>query len=106
MTATTGTPGPAAGREHSTDPREDPIRTEIAGTVLRVDVEVGDFVAEGDVIALLESMKMEIPVIAETTGTIAQIMVTENSTVGVDDIIATVVDEPHRDGTAAAPTGA
>jgi len=59
--------------------------------VLRVEVAVGDRVAEGDIVALLESMKMEIPVIAETAGTIARIAVAENSNVQVHDVIATTV---------------
>ena len=39
-----------------------PVESEVTGTVWKVEVEVGDSVTEGDVLVILESMKMEIPV--------------------------------------------
>ena len=91
MTPNTGPMSPTtAARTPPADSEEDPIRTDIAGVVLRLEVAVGDRVADGDVVALLESMKMEIPVIAEAAGTVARIVVAENGTVRVDDVIATL----------------
>ena len=92
MTPSTGPSSSTTAGRTAPEPGEDPIRTEIAGVVLRLEVVAGDRVAEGDVVALLESMKMEIPVIAETAGTVARVAVAENSNVKVDDVIATLVD--------------
>ena len=63
----------ADGDARSRDPSEDRIRAEIAGTVLRIKIAVGDQVADGDVVAVLESMKMEIPVVAEVAGTVVSL---------------------------------
>jgi acetyl-CoA carboxylase biotin carboxyl carrier protein len=50
------------------------VDAHITGTVWTVEVQVGDTVAEGDVVAILESMKMEMPVEAEETGTVAELL--------------------------------
>jgi acetyl-CoA carboxylase biotin carboxyl carrier protein len=50
------------------------VDAHITGTVWTVEVEVGDTVGEGDVVAILESMKMEMPVEAEETGTVAELL--------------------------------
>jgi acetyl-CoA carboxylase biotin carboxyl carrier protein len=50
------------------------IDAHITGTVWTVEVAVGDAVDEGDVVAVLESMKMEMPVEAEATGTVVEIL--------------------------------
>ena len=71
---------------------DDGIRTEIPGTVLRLDVSAGDAVARGDVVALLESMKMEIPVLAERAGTIGAVLVSAGEAIPTDHVIATIVD--------------
>lgn len=49
------------------------INSPVTGTVWKVERAVGDQVREGDVIMILESMKMEIPVEAETSGTLERI---------------------------------
>ena len=45
----------------------------ITGTVWKIECKVGDAVEEGDTVAILESMKMEMPVEAEDDGTVAEI---------------------------------
>jgi acetyl-CoA carboxylase biotin carboxyl carrier protein len=50
------------------------VDAHITGTVWTVEVAVGDTVDEGDVVAILESMKMEMPVEAEETGTVAELL--------------------------------
>ncbi|WP_084215861.1 biotin/lipoyl-binding carrier protein [Pseudonocardia spinosispora] len=85
------TPDPAGSTtrtDGTTRPEEDLIRAEIPGTVLEVTVTVGDRVPTGGVVALLESMKMEIPVIAESAGTVTRIAVAEGWTVRTGDIVA------------------
>ena len=68
------------------------IRAEIAANVWQVPVEVGQTVATGDTIAILESMKMEIPVEAPVAGTVTELRVTPDDQVNEGDVIA-VIDE-------------
>jgi acetyl-CoA carboxylase biotin carboxyl carrier protein len=63
------------------------IRAHIAGTVWKVECAVGDSVKEGDTVAILESMKMEMPVEAEEPGTITEIRCTEGQPVNEGDIL-------------------
>ena len=53
------------------------VESEITGNVWKVQVSAGTEVAEGDVLIILESMKMEIPVEAPTDGTVVEILVAE-----------------------------
>ncbi len=64
------------------------VRAHITGTVWKIEVKVGDEVSSGDVVAILESMKMEMPVEAESGGTIQEIRVKEGQPVAEGDIIA------------------
>ena len=66
------------------------VEAHITGTVWKVEVSVGDQVDEGDTLVILESMKMEIPVIAESDGTVAEVAVTEGDVVQEGDLIARV----------------
>jgi acetyl-CoA carboxylase biotin carboxyl carrier protein len=68
----------------------DEIRAEMVANVWKVVKAVGDEVSEGDTLVILESMKMEIPVIAESDGTIAQIAVNEGDVVQEGDLIAVI----------------
>ena len=61
------------------------IEAHITGTVWKIEVAVGDAVAEGDTVAILESMKMEMPVEAEDPGTVAKILVVEGQAVQEGD---------------------
>jgi acetyl-CoA carboxylase biotin carboxyl carrier protein len=53
------------------------VKSEVSGSVWKIEVALGQKVAEGDTLLLIESMKMEIPVIAEKAGTVASILVAE-----------------------------
>lgn len=64
------------------------IRAEIVASVLKVIVAEGQQVAEGDHLVLLESMKMEIPVVVERTGTVSSLAVAEGDVVQEGDLIA------------------
>jgi acetyl-CoA carboxylase biotin carboxyl carrier protein len=57
------------------------IKAHITGTVWKIEVKPGDRVEEGTVVAILESMKMEMPVEAEDEGTVAEIHVEEGQAV-------------------------
>jgi biotin carboxyl carrier protein len=66
------------------------VRAEMVANVWKVLVAEGDAIAEGDTLVILESMKMEIPVIAEVSGTVRTVAVTEGSVVQEDDLIAEI----------------
>ena len=61
------------------------VEAHITGTVWKIEVAVGDTVEEGDTVAILESMKMEMPVEAEDEGTVKEILVTEGQAVNEGD---------------------
>ena len=60
------------------------------GTVLGVKVNVGDAVKAGDVMIVLEAMKMENDIVAPCDGTVKQILVQKTSTVNTDDVLAVI----------------
>jgi biotin carboxyl carrier protein len=64
------------------------IRAEMVANVWQVRAEVGQLVAEGDEIVILESMKMEIPVLAPTAGTLVALHVVPDDVVQEGDLIA------------------
>jgi acetyl-CoA carboxylase biotin carboxyl carrier protein len=66
------------------------VRSEVVGVVARVMAAVGDRVAEGDEMIILESMKMELPVLAPRAGVVLSIMVKEGETVGEGQTLATL----------------
>jgi acetyl-CoA carboxylase biotin carboxyl carrier protein len=63
------------------------IEAHITGTVWKIEVKVGDSVEEGDTVAILESMKMEMPVEAEDEGTVKEILVEEGQSVSEGDTL-------------------
>jgi biotin carboxyl carrier protein len=66
------------------------VLAEMVANVWKVVVAQGDEVAEGDTLVILESMKMEIPVITETGGKVAELRVAEGDVVQEGDVIAVV----------------
>ncbi|MGH3201067.1 MAG: biotin/lipoyl-binding carrier protein [Streptosporangiaceae bacterium] len=64
------------------------IRAEMVANVWKVVAAQGDHVDDGDTLVILESMKMEIPVLAESTGTITTLHVAEGDVVQEGDLIA------------------
>jgi acetyl-CoA/propionyl-CoA carboxylase biotin carboxyl carrier protein len=61
------------------------IEAEMQGTVLSVEVTAGDEVAAGDVVLVLEAMKMENDVVAENGGTVSEVLVSEGESVDMGD---------------------
>ena len=57
------------------------VRAHIAGTIWKLEVAVGDAVAEGQTLVIIESMKMEMPVEAPAAGRVAAILVAEGAAV-------------------------
>jgi acetyl-CoA carboxylase biotin carboxyl carrier protein len=70
------------------------VMAEIVGNVGEVLVEVGHHVSATDVLVMLESMKMEIPILAEVDGVVDAIMVAAGDVVQEGDVIALIVDRP------------
>ncbi len=68
------------------------VRAEITASVWKVVVEEGQMVAEGAELVILESMKMEIPVITEVPGVVRELHVEPAQTVQEGDLIA-LIDE-------------
>jgi acetyl-CoA carboxylase biotin carboxyl carrier protein len=67
------------------------IVAEMVANVLSVSVEPGDKVSAGDVVIILESMKMEIPVIAEDDGTVRAVKIAPADVVQDGDVMVEVV---------------
>ena len=63
------------------------VEAHITGTVWKVECAVGDTVEEGDTVAILESMKMEMPVEAEEGGTVSEIRCQEGQAVSEGDTL-------------------
>jgi acetyl-CoA carboxylase biotin carboxyl carrier protein len=63
------------------------VEAHITGTVWRIEVAVGDSVAEGDTVVILESMKMEMPVEAEDPGVVKEILCAEGESVSEGDAL-------------------
>jgi len=66
------------------------IQVPITGKIISVSVKAGDAVAEGDIICILESMKMENPILAPVGGKVAKVGVAADQTVKPGDTIAII----------------
>lgn len=68
------------------------VRAEIVANVWKVVAAEGDQVEDGDTLVILESMKMEIPVMSEDDGVVTRVAVVEGDMVQEGDLIALVED--------------
>jgi acetyl-CoA carboxylase biotin carboxyl carrier protein len=66
------------------------VRAEMVANVWKVVASEGDTVEEGDTLVILESMKMEIPVLAEDSGTLVSLKVAEGDVIQEGDLIAVI----------------
>jgi acetyl-CoA carboxylase biotin carboxyl carrier protein len=66
------------------------IRAEMVANVWKVVATEGDHVGDGDTLVILESMKMEIPILAEGPGVITTMHVSEGDIVQEGDLIASI----------------
>ena len=69
---------------------QETIEVPLTGKIISVNVKPGDEVKEGDTLCVLESMKMENPILAPVTGKITQIGVTAEQSVNLGEIIAII----------------
>ena len=63
------------------------VEAHITGTVWKIECEVGQAIAEGDTVVILESMKMEMPVESEDDGTVKEIVCKEGQSVSEGDTL-------------------
>ena len=66
------------------------VRAEMVANVWKVVAAEGDHVDDGDTLVILESMKMEIPVLAEVSGKVSRLGVAEGDVVQEGDLIAVI----------------
>ncbi len=69
------------------------IKAHITGTVWKIEVEVGEEVEEDDIVMILESMKMEMPIEAPADGKILKILVAEGEAVKEDQVVAIMEED-------------
>jgi len=63
------------------------VEAHITGTVWKIECAVGDTIEEGDTVAILESMKMEMPVESEDAGTVVEIRCQEGQSVSEGEVL-------------------
>ena len=68
------------------------VKSVVTGSVWKIVASVGQKLAPGDEIMVLESMKMEIPVVAEDGGTLKEIRVAEGASVSEGQVVAVIVE--------------
>ncbi len=66
------------------------VRSEITGSLWKIVKQPGEAVTEDDTLMILESMKMEIPIMAEAVGTLAEILVGEGDPVAEGQVVAVI----------------
>lgn len=86
--ATAAAPAPAAAPAAAADGQK--VLSPMPGTILSVNVSVGSVVKAGDVLLILEAMKMENEIVAPCDGTVKQLAVQKGSTVATDALLAVV----------------
>ena len=64
------------------------IESLVTGTVWKIERQVGDTLAEGDTILIVESMKMEIPIDAPANGVLRELLVAEGESVSEGQVLA------------------
>lgn len=81
-------PAPAAAPAAAADGQK--VLSPMPGTILSVNVSAGSAVKAGDVLLILEAMKMENEIVAPCDGTVKQLAVQKGSTVATDALLAVV----------------
>ena len=83
-------PAPAAAPAASVQAGTTPVNSPMPGTILDVKVAVGQAVKEGDLVVILEAMKMENEIYAPCAGTVAQVLTSKGATVDTGAPLVTI----------------
>jgi len=85
-------PAPAAVQPapQATNVAGEPIKAPMPGTILSIKVTPGAAVKKGDVVVILEAMKMENEIFAPRDGTVAQVVTTQGASVNTGDVLLTL----------------
>jgi len=78
----------AAARDNGEEPRVAEVRAEMVANVWKVVAAEGAEVSDGDTLVILESMKMEIPVLSPKAGVVREIKVSEGEAIGEGHLVA------------------
>ena len=66
------------------------VEAPMVGKVLKVEKQVGEHVEEDEIVIVMEAMKMEIPIVAPTAGTIKEIKVAPGQAVEAEQVLAVI----------------
>ena len=66
------------------------VEAPMVGKILKIEKNVGDHVDEDDVVIVMEAMKMEIPIVAPTSGTVKEVKVTPGQAVEAEQELAVI----------------
>lgn len=66
------------------------IQSDVTGTIWKVEAAVGQHVGEGDTLLIVESMKMEIPIVAPAAGVVSALLVAEGEAVSDGQVVASI----------------
>ena len=85
-----GDGGSGGGGGSASTAEGEEVAAEMQGTILSVEVEEGDEVADGDIICVLEAMKMENDIVAERGGTVTEVAIEEGQSVDMGDLLVVI----------------
>jgi Biotin carboxyl carrier protein len=88
-------PAPQSGKESAASEavpsvNGTPVKAPFSGTILQIKTSIGSKVKKGDLLLILEAMKMENEILAPCDGTIMQLSVTKGASVSTGDLLATL----------------
>jgi len=66
------------------------VDSPMPGTILKVNVAAGQMIKEGDLLVILEAMKMENEIFAPKSGTVTQVLVEKGASVNTDDVLVVI----------------
>lgn len=82
-------PGAAAAGAHGGETHEPVLRAPVPGRILKLNVAAGDHASAGDVLAVIEAMKMETPIVAPADGRVVAVHVEAGAAVEQDQPVVT-----------------